>query len=289
MSVVEELAQVVRRAAESAGPSVVAVNRSGTGLVAATGLVVTNAHNLRGEEATLTFHDGREAAATVRGLDADGDLAVLAADTGSAPAVSWSEKDASLGQVVVGLASPRGRSLRATVGTVSSVDRSFRGPRGRRISGGFEHTAPLARGSSGGPVLDEQGAVLGLNTHRVDDGFYLAVPTGEAFRRRLEELAAGASPSRRRLGAAVAPPQAARHLRAAAGLPEVDGLLVRDVAEDTPASRAGLRRGDVLLEAGGRTLRSVDDLYAVLDGEGGTVSFRLVRATEELTVEVGFE
>lgn len=289
MSTTQEIAKAVENAAEAVGPSVVAVGRHGAGMVIGDGVILTNAHNLRGEETVVQFAGGRQEAASVRGVDADGDLAVLAADTAGVSAVSWSEKEPALGHVVVALANPRGRALRATVGTISSVGRSFRGPRGRRITGGFEHTAPLARGSSGGPLLDDEGAVLGVNTHRLDEGFYLAVPANPELRRRIEGLAAGSSPTRRRLGAAIAPPQAARHLRSAAGLPEVDGLLIRGVEEGGAAERAGLRRGDVLVEAAGLPLSSIDDLYSALDGEGGTVVFKVVRATDELAVEVSFE
>jgi serine protease Do len=289
MSALEELTAAVQKVSEAVGPSVVSVNRSGTGVVIGENLVVTNAHNLRGGgDALVQFADGRWVTATVNGSDIDGDLAVLSVETEGAPAVTWSDKPAELGQVVVALANPRGRGLRATVGTVSSLGRSFRGPRGRRIGGGLEHTAPLGRGSSGGPVVDTEGTVLGVNTHRLQEGFYLAVTADADLRRRIDNLAEGKAPVRRRLGASIAPPQAARHLRSAAGLPEVDGLLIRGVEEGGAADRAGLRRGDVLVSAGGEALKSVDDLYAVLDGEGGSVEFDVVRATDEIKVTVDF-
>lgn len=107
--------------AERAGPAVVGIGQgwgSGSGVVVAHGLVVTNAHNLHGPE---------------------------------------------VGLVLAGL------------GFVASADRSFRGPRGRRIGGTFEHTAPLPRGSSGGPVLDLGGRLVGINTKRLGEGFYAAL------------------------------------------------------------------------------------------------------------------
>ena len=288
MSALEELATAVRTAAERVGPSTVSINRQGTGIVVAENLVVTNAHNLRRDQAVVLFADGRQEIGSVAGADFDGDLAVLSVDTAGAPAASWSDQPAELGQVVVALANARGRGVRATLGMVSSLGRSFRGPRGRRIAGALEHTASLGRGSSGGPIVDAEGRVIGVNTHRLQDGFYLAVPANEELRRRIDQLAAGETPTRRRLGAAIAPPEAARHLRAAAGLPEVDGLLIRGVEEGSPADQAGIRRGDVLVSAGGEALGSIDDLYSALDGEGGPIEFKLVRATEELTVTVNF-
>lgn len=340
MSALNEIQQAIQKGAEQTGPSVVAVNRQGAGVVVGKDLVATNAHNLGGgrtgwhrgrgrgerddgrdgergglgrergvrghggmrgrrwggddrdEDGTVVqFADGRQAAAEIAGADADGDLAVLRVDTGDVAPVTWAETPAELGQVVVALANPRGRGLRATAGTVSSLGRSFRGPRGRRIPGGLEHTAPLGRGSSGGPVLDATGKVLGLNTHRLQDGFYLAVVADDELRKRIEALSAGEAPMRHRLGAAIAPPHIARHLRSATGLPETEGLLIRGIEEGGAADRAGLRRGDLLVSASGNPLTSVEDLYTVLDGvaaEGAAVDFGVVRATEELTVTVTF-
>lgn len=288
MSALEDFSTAIRTVADSAGPSVVAVNRHGSGLVVGENLVVTNAHNLRGGEAVVQFADGRQVVGTIAAADIDGDLAAISVDTADVSAPAWSPTPAQLGQFVVALSNPRGRGLHATMGTVSSVGRSFRGPRGRRISGGLEHTAPLSKGSSGSPILDLEGRVVGVSTHRVEDGFYLAVPADDELRRRIERLATGNAPDRHRLGAAIAPPQAARHLRAAAGLPEVDGLLIRGVEEGGAADRAGLRRGDVLTAAAGTPLTSIDDLWAVLDSEAETLELSVVRATEELTVTVEF-
>ncbi|MGH9291415.1 MAG: S1C family serine protease [Acidimicrobiales bacterium] len=289
MSVLEEISSVITAAADRVGPSVVAVNRLGTGFVIDEGSVVTNAHNLRDAETRVTFADGRVETATAVGVDVDGDLAVVSVNTGQAPAIEWSEETPTLGTFVVALSNARGRGLRATSGTVSSVDRSFRGPRGRRISGSLEHTAPLARGSSGGPVLDRDGRVVGINTHRLQEGFYLALAIGDDLRQRIAALSEGKVPSRRRLGVAIIPPQAARHLREAAGLDHVEGLLVRGVEEAGPGARAGLRRGDVITAIGGRETKSIDDLHAALDTDADELVVNLVRATEEQSATVRFD
>jgi S1-C subfamily serine protease len=226
----------------------------------------------------------------VAGRDIDGDLAVISVDTGETPALPWaSSASAEIGKPVFALANPGGRGLRVTFGFVSGVERSFRGPRGRRITGSLEHTAPLLPGSSGGPVLDADGQLLGINTSRLGEGFYLAIPADETLRGRADALARGEAEASPRLGIAIAPGHVARRLRRAVGLPDTDGLLVRDVAEDSPAARAGLASGDLITEAAGQPVRTPDDLFDALAAvRGGTLELKVVRITDELTLQVTF-
>ena len=294
MGILDELQQTVRRVAERVGPAVVGIGRGwglGSGLVVADGLVLTNAHNLRRAETALTFADGRTDTGTVRGIDADGDLALLAVDTTGVTPPDWAgDGVAGVGAPVFALANPGGRGARTTFGLISATNQSFRGPRGRRVTGSVEHTAPLARGSSGGPLVDLEGRLLGLNTNRLGDGFYLAIPADDELRARVDALGRGQAPTRARLGVGIASSRDARQLRRAVGLPDRDGLLVRMVEEDGPAHRAGIRTGDLLAAAGDRPLTSADDLYEVLDGlgEGSTLTLTVVRGAEELTVAVTF-
>jgi serine protease Do len=291
MSVLEELQQAVAGAAERVGPSVVGLGRGwgrGSGVVTAAGLVLTNAHVLRGEDVAVSFPDGRTEHGRVAGADADLDLAAITVDTGDAAPVAWEPERAEavgIGTAVFALANPGGRGLRTTFGLVSATGRSFRGPRGRRIGGSIEHTAPLPRGSSGGPLVDAEGRLLGLNSVRVEGGLILALPADAAMRRRAEALATGAAASRPRLGVALAPPRAARRMRAAVGLPERDGLLVRGVEEESPAGRAGLQRGDLLVGVNGGPLASVDELFDALES-GDDLKLTVLRGSEEREVDV---
>jgi serine protease Do len=291
MSVLEELQNAVSTAAESVGPAVVGLGRGwgrGSGVVTAAGTVLTNAHVLRGEEVAVTFADGRTEHGRVAGADPDLDLAAIAVETGETEPVAWEPErvDAvGIGEPVFALANPGGRGLRTTFGLVSATGRSFRGPRGRRIGGSIEHTAPLPRGSSGGPLVDAEGRLLGLNSIRVEGGLILALPADAAMRRRAEALAAGTGAERPRLGLALAPSRAARRMRAAVGLPERDGLLVRGVVEDSPAGRAGLERGDLLVAAAGKPLSSVDDLFDALESSG-TLTLGVLRGADERDVDV---
>jgi serine protease Do len=288
-NLLEELTDAGRHVAEVVSGSVVGVGRRGSGVVIADGLVVTNAHNVRVEQVDVTFPGGRAATADVSGADVDGDVAVLAVDTGDAPSIAIAADGPAPGTPVFALANPGGRGTRVSFGVVSSIGRSFRGPRGRRIAGSLEHTAPLARGSSGGPVVDTEGRVVGLNTHRLGDGFYLALPFDEALQSRLADLREGRTPIRRSLGVAVAPAAVARRLRAAVGLPERDGILVREVDPEGPGGRAGVREGDLVVEAGGTAINDVDDLHEVLDRwRDDTLDLLVVRGTDEHRLTITF-
>jgi serine protease Do len=293
MPTTDELQASVARVAERVGPSVVRIGRHGgrgCGVVVGDGLVLTNAHNLRDRTTLVTFADGRAVQSRVTGVDADTDLVVLAVDTGGAPALPWSDTATELGATVFAVASIPD-SHRVTVGTVSATDRSFRGPRGRLVTGGVEHTAPLARGSSGGPIVDAEGRLLGVTTLRLGDGFSVAQPAGPALRERVDALAAGREPQRRVLGIGAAPAHVARRMRQAVGLPDRAGVLVRAVESDSPAARAGLRRGDLITAASGTEVTDVDGLTAALDGlpAGQTLPLHVVRGTEELDVVVRFD
>jgi serine protease Do len=293
-SLLDSLQTATATAADKVGPAVVRIGRGhgrGAGIVVAPGVVATNAHNLRGAQTTITFADGRVATGTVAGIDADGDLATVTVDTAGAVAPEWSPQPPALGQPVFALAVPPGGGLRVTQGAVSATARQFRGPGGRLIDNAVEHTAPLAPGSSGGPVVDGDGRLLAISTHRLGEGFYLAVPASAELRARLDGLSRGESPTRRRLGVALAPAHVARRIRAAAGLPDRAGLLVRGVEDRSPAAAAGLTRGDLLVSAAGTPVASTDDLAAALDALTGaepSLTLGVVRGADDLEVVVTF-
>jgi serine protease Do len=293
MTLLEEIEAAVQAAAERTGPAVVGLGRGwgvGSGVVIAPGQVLTNAHNLRHEEVTVTFADGRREPGRVAGSDPDIDVAVIAVPTGEVDPLEFAPDgdEVPIGRAILALGNPGGRGLRVTPGFVSSTARSFRGPRGRRIAGAIEHTAPLPRGSSGGPLVDAEGRLLGINTLRVDGGLILAIPADSALRQRIEALGRGEAPSRSRLGVAIAPPRVARRLRRAVGLPERDGVLVRAVEEDSPAQAAGLERGDLIVAAGERQIDRVDVLYEALDAARTSrqLELTILRGTDERTVSV---
>jgi serine protease Do len=293
MSVFTEIEGKVAELAAGAGSAVVGLGRGwgvGSGVVIAPGQVLTNSHNLRHDDVQVTFADGRREGGHVKASDRDLDIAVIEVDTAESEPVQWPDDGPSpdIGRAVFALANPGGRGLRVTPGFVSSVARSFRGPRGRRIAGAIEHTAPLPRGSSGGPLLDAEGRLLGINSVRVDGGLILAIPADQALRERVQSLGRGEAPKRARLGVAIAPPRVARRMRRAVGLPEREGVLVRAVEDGSAAERAGIERGDLIAAASGREIERVDVLYEALDAAGSAdqLELTIVRGTEERNIAV---
>src|SRR5215211_989287 len=291
MAALDGIQEEIQRVAEQVGNAVVGIGQRwgvGSGVVLRKGQILTNAHNVRAEEVEVTFPDGHTATGQVMGHDIDGDIAVIGIETGDLPALPWAtDARPGVGTPVFALANPGGRGLRVTLGFVTGVERSFRGPRGRSITGSIEHDAPLLPGSSGGPIVSAEGRLLGLNTHRLGEGFYLAIPADENLRARVDALSSGESKRRVRLGIGVAPPHVARGLRRAVGLPDAEGLLVRLVEDDSPASRAGLESGDLIVQAAGRPVRHTDDLFEALEAAAdGVISLKILRGADERTVDV---
>jgi serine protease Do len=287
MPVLDEISTSIKETGTKIDHSVVAIGGGrGSGVVLEKGKVLTNAHNLRGDSTRVTFADGRTEQGRVSGADVDGDLLVLDVETGNAPALSWAKDMVALGDVVYGSARGSDQSLRVTAGFVSATARSFRGPRGRRVSGSIEHTAPLGRGSSGGPIVNGAGELLGINTNRLGEGFYLAIPADADTRSRVDALGRGEVPTRIKLGVALAPAHVAKRLRSSVGLPDREGVLVRGVEDESAADAAGVQKGDLITAAAGKDIASIDDLFEALASvkPGGSVELKIVRGAEDLTL-----
>jgi serine protease Do len=225
--------------AERIGPSVAGLGRgwgNGSGVVVAQDLVLTSAHVLRGPDVAVriaaTVQHGR-----VVGLDRRRDLAVITVATGDAPAVAWAAEPARIGMDVYALSDPGGRGLRATRGYVAAAG-----------SRAIEHTAPLPRGSSGAPLLDTEGQLLGLNSVRLEGGFILALPADQALRKSVDALARGEIMARPQLGVALG-----------------RGAIVHAVKDASPAAVAGIAPGDRLVAVDDRPLRTTDDLLDALE------------------------
>jgi serine protease Do len=294
MSLIAELESKITQVADKGRESVVGIGRGwrfGSGTVVERDRVLTSAHHVCCDPLSVVLPDGETEAGEVAGIDHDLGVAVLHLETDDLQPVAWApaEQQVGIGAAVIALANPGGRGLRASPGFVAASDRSFRGPRGRRISGAIEHTATLPRGSAGGPLLDLEGRLLGVNALRLEGGLIVALGPTSGLRDVVERLGRGEERARPYLGVAVAPPHVARRMRRAVGLPEQDGLLVRGVEDESPAAQAGLARGDLIVAAAGQRMDGIDALHRALDHAvaEGALSLTVIRGTEER--EVGVE
>jgi serine protease Do len=270
---------------EAVGPAVVSLGRGarrGSGIVVAENRVVAMSHSLPREQVELAI-GGETREGAVKGSDRPIGISLIEVTTGSVAPVRWAEALPKLGDVVFALGDP-GTGLRVTEGRVSAAPFSLRG-RGGRLIEGIEHTAPLPRGSGGGPLVNADGAIVGVNVIRTDPGFLFAIGTA-LVRPAVERLLAG-GPDQATLGVAIAPPRVARHLRRAVGLPDREGLLVRDVEEGSAAARAGVQRGDLIVGLGAIEIDSVDALFSAIESHASHPTvLKLVRGTDELEVPV---
>ena len=292
MTVLEELSSAAAGVVAQVGPAVVRIGRGGgrgCGVVLSNGIVATNAHNLRGEEALVTFADGRQAVGTVAATDVDGDLAVLRVDTGDAPGITWSDGGPGVGQVVFVVTRSGGGGERVSFGMVSGTERAFRGPRGRRIKGSLEHTAPLPRAHPAAPSsLRTARSSASTRTGWATASTWRCPPT-PSCKSRLALLSAGESRTRPRLGVGLAPAHVAKALRRSVGLDERDGLLVRVVEEGSPAESAGIRQGDLIVAVNGAAVTNADDLFDAMEDGAGELQVKVVRGTEEIDITVRLE
>lgn len=265
-------------------PGVVGVRagrRRGTGLWLADGQVLTAAHNVRGADVEVVDHQGRVVPAADVTASEDLDLAVLTVtvpDGVTATVLPWAATPATVGDTVVAIAAPDG-TARTTIGQVATTAGRIRTATGSPLTGALEHTAPLPRGASGGPVLDGEGAVVAVDLNRVDGGLYQAVPLDDHVRTALVALREGRVPTPRRLGISVVVDRRARALRAAVGLPAADGVLLHGVDPEGPSAGL-LDRGDRIHALDGTAIRGTDDLLVALRSAGPSVELAVTRGAE---------
>ena len=255
----------------------------------ADGVIVASHHAVDAEdEVPVGLHDGRTVAARVVGRDSGSDLALLRAEVTGLVPPRWAEaRSPRPGEIVLGLSRP-GRSARARLGIVSAFASEWRTPSGARFESYLESDIPLHPGFSGGLLLAADGAALGVNSAGLLRGASLAVPAAAVRRVALALLADGRI-RRGYLGIGTQTVALPQDLRASAG--QGTGLIVLSVQPGSPAARAGLLLGDVLLRAGDDLLTHPGTLVPSLDADrvGRELKLRLVRASEsrDVTVVVG--
>jgi S1-C subfamily serine protease len=231
------------------------------------GFLLTNAHVVgRAQGGTASFSDGTTVPFRVVGADPLSDLAVLRTSGATpAPAELGEADDLVVGQLVVAVGNPLGLAGSVTAGVVSALGRSMpAGGRGgtRLIEDVIQTDAALNPGNSGGALADADARVIGVNTAVAGVGLGMAVPINSTTRRIVAALMRDGRVRRAYLGLVTVPAPLAAPWQERIGRP--NGLRVAEVVPGAPASRAGLRPGDLLLSAAGHPVATAQDLQRLM-------------------------
>jgi len=290
---------------EHVGPAVVRVDRlrgsqparrrsegSGSGFVfTPDGLILTNSHVVSGaEHLDVTTADGRSYNADVLGEDPDTDLAVLRISAGALPVVALGRSgDLRAGQLVVAVGHPLGFEHTVTTGVISATGRSLRARTGRMMENIIQTDAALNPGNSGGPLVISSGKVVGVNTAVImgTQGLSFAVPIDTATRVVTAILREG-HVRRAFLGIGGQNTRLPRPLARAAAVSAGTGVRVDSVVPDSPAGRAGIQSGDVIVGFSSTAIASIDDLHRVLTRDAIDVAamLQIVRGASRLDVPI---
>jgi S1-C subfamily serine protease len=268
--------------------------RSGSGsgfIFTPDGYLLTNQHVVnRAARADITLMNGDTVEARVVAADPSTDLAVLRARVSGLPAVGLLTKEAvRVGQLVVAIGNPFGFEATVSAGVVSAHGRTLRAGDGRLIEGIIQHTAPLNPGNSGGPLVDARGRVVGINTAIIAAaqgiGFSVPATTAEWV---VSEVLTHGRVRRAYLGVAGRTRRLDRRLVRSLGLPGEQALEIVSREPNTPAVRADLEVGDIIVAAQAQPIDSVDALHRFLSrwALGNTLRLSVLRRTRLFELEI---
>jgi S1-C subfamily serine protease len=278
-------ASASRRSAEVRG--------SGSGFVfTPDGFILTNSHVVHGAtKLGVTLSDGTSFEARLIGEDPDTDLAVIRIDGGDhlIPAALGDSKSIRVGQLVVAIGNPYGFQCTVTAGVISALGRSLRSQSGRLIDDVIQTDAALNPGNSGGPLVTSRGEVIGVNTAVILPAQGLCFATAINTAKFVAGLLLRNGKIRRgHIG--VAGQNVVLHRRQVLlnNLSVSSGILVVSLEANGPASRAGLKEGDVIVAYGKHPVSSIDDLHRLLTEEqlGIKTALTVLRGGEKLIVDV---
>ncbi len=300
-ALLDAYSKAVIHAAETVGPSVVKIDvrkgkndRGGSGsgfILTPDGFVLTNSHVVHGSDrVTVTLADGRQPDAQVVGDDPDTDLAVLRIYAPKLQPVQLGEsKSIHVGQMAIAIGNPYGFQATVTAGVVSAVARSFRANTGRLMDDVIQTDAALNPGNSGGPLVNSRGEVIGVNTAVILPAQGLCFAIGiDTAKYVAGWLIKDGKIRRSYIGVGGQNVPLARKLVRYYQLPVSSGVLVISVPSGSPAARAGLREGDVMVEFQGHPIASIDALHKLLTGDqiGRESELTIIRGTEKLSVRI---
>jgi S1-C subfamily serine protease len=255
------------------------------------GFILTNSHVAHDATKTdVAFPDGRRLRAELVGDDPDTDLAVLRVDAASQTAAPLGDSAAlRVGQVVIAIGNPLGFQSTVTAGVVSALGRSFRSVSGRLIDNVIQTDAALNPGNSGGPLLDSRGTVVGVNTAVILPAqgicFAVAVNTVKLV---VGQLIAFGHVRRARIGVGGQNVSLPRLAVRAHRLIQPSGVLITTVESGSPAARAGVQPGDIIVAFDAQPVHGIDDLHRLLTGEriGAATTIAVVRKADRLELSI---
>jgi S1-C subfamily serine protease len=262
---------------------------SGSGFIfTPDGLVLTNSHVVSGaRKIDVSLSDGRRLPAHLVGEDPDTDIAVLRLyDSGFTPVTFGDSSDLRVGQIAIAIGNPYGFDCTVTAGVVSALGRSLRTKTGRLIDDVIQTDAALNPGNSGGPLVNARGQVIGVNTAMIMPAqgicFAIAINTASFVMGRL--IRDGVI---RRSFIGVAGQNVPLHRRVVRyhELPVETGVFVVSVEPDSPAARAGVRDGDLIVGFAGKPIAGIDDLHRLLTEEQAGVSVELTLIRDQRNKE----
>lgn len=278
-------------AVETAGASTLTVDARkrypASGIAYAEDLVLTADHVVtREENIKVLLPDGRSLAATIAGRDPGSDLAVLrVAEKALTPAKT--AEDVKVGQLVLALGRPSSEGMQASWGIVTSISGPARTFRGGMLDEYIRSETTPYPGFSGGPLINTEGEVLGLNTSGLTRGSSLTIPVKVAWR-VAEALAKHGSVKRGYLGVRTQPVEIPEAARQALQREQNHGLLVLWLEESGPAEQGGLLVGDILVAVNGQSVNDPDDLFSALNSDtvGQSIAVEILRGGRPETVNV---
>jgi S1-C subfamily serine protease len=303
-ALLDSYSKAVVRAASKVNPSVVNINvinrknarqsgmnpdgRGGSGsgfIFTPDGFILTNSHVVHNAaKAEVILNDGRKVNADLIGDDPDTDLAVIRIDSSNLKAVEFGDSGKiKVGQLVVAIGNPYGFQTTVTAGVVSALGRSLRAQSGRLIDNVIQTDAALNPGNSGGPLVNSKGEVIGVNTAAILPAqnicFATAINTAKFVAGKLIK---DGKIKRSFIGVAGQDVPIHRRIVRYYNLPAEKGIMVINVEKNSPASKASVLQGDIIIGFNDKIISGIDDLHKVLteDNLGITSKIKILRYTE---------